>query len=146
MDLSQATDLELLAETLKRMKRKATDLVDLPSVVIQEMAVIRAVVADVHGIPHTMITERNRTRRASDARFHFCAAARQMIPCVTFEEIGRYIRRDHGTVIHALKAHKNRLNTAKVYKILWDDIVEKIAQGQRRSARQLSGALPRLVD
>jgi chromosomal replication initiation ATPase DnaA len=93
------TTSELLAE----LKRRAT-LGERSKVIDVVLAV-----SQVTGVPGEIILSKRRTEEASFARFISIYQARKLNPYWTLEKTAKQFgRKDHATIIHALKAYKNQ--------------------------------------
>lgn len=83
---------------------------------------IRAIVATVHeetGIDAATLESRNRTERVAHARQLTMALIRRDTD-LSLTEIGDLFHRDHGTVIHAVKAVKARVETCEATREIYE--------------------------
>lgn len=65
----------------------------------QSIEKIISVVCKFHDVSYSDLKSRNRTRRLANARMHYGYLARKHTD-LSLAMIGRYIRRDHATVLH----------------------------------------------
>ena len=75
----------------------------------ESMADIARRVADSHRLSVADIRGPCRERSYAVARQEFCFEARKQLRW-SFPQIGRFLNRDHSTVIHAVTAHQDRMN------------------------------------
>lgn len=138
MNITEIPLEELFAEIKRRVEFGGP--VDTRPVHELDLVLLGELVAGVHGMDAHWLAAESRTRRVASARRQFCAAARITLPGVTFAEIGGVIRRDHGTVIHAVKRHAELLEIDAEYRRTWREVALLITSptgdASRRRARQ----------
>lgn len=106
----------------------------------RELDQIAIVVCAVHEIPAQTLAESRRTKRVANARQQFCAIVKGLHRDMTFQEIADYLKRDHGTVIHAIRAHKKYLKTDRYYAESWREVVGRLEELQCRTSPQAHSA------
>ena len=75
---------------------------------------------------------KSRKRELVDARRFFSVFALKYAPGRTQKEIGKYIRRDHSTVINHRDTHKGLIVSNERYRLRWEEF-EKYALGVKNS-------------
>lgn len=71
------------------------------------------------------ILSKTRKKDIVDARHYFCAIMRKQLgyPVVA---IGRYMDRDHTTVIHSVRTFDDRCSTDEGYRLVFETIIQDI--------------------
>jgi chromosomal replication initiation ATPase DnaA len=83
------------------------------------------IIAENCGVKSHEIVSRIRKRTLIDARFIFCYMLKSEFN-FTYESIGKILDRDHTTIIHSVKTHKERYQTYNDYKEITDGIQKDI--------------------
>lgn len=77
------------------------------------------------------LNSKSRNRYIVETRFMFCYIARSMK--FTLSDIGRFLNRDHTTVMHALSTFNNLYQTDEMFREKYNNIVNHIKQKQHES-------------
>ena len=77
------------------------------------------IVTNVFGISKQEMTSRNRKRAYVEAKTMFAVIARQKLLLSTVE-IGELIKRDHSSIIHYSRVHKDLYKVDKTYKRMFN--------------------------
>lgn len=84
-------------------------------------------VCELNDITRTDFKSKSRKRERVEARAMFVTFVRSINPKTPLETLGRLIGcRDHTTVIHALKKHRDTYIYDKFYKNRYENLVNKI--------------------
>lgn len=128
--------LDTLLAEIRRRVNWATNAISASPSTDLSLVELGEIVAECHGIGAEWLPHDCRTRRVAMARMQFCVAARQRIPGATYAEIGAVIRRDHGTVIHAMRRHADQLAGDPDYQRLWVKVEGRIPTSSRHASRR----------
>lgn len=71
------------------------------------------------------IISKTRVQNIAEARQLFCHVIRERYG-IPFAKIGKLINRDHATILHSIKAHKNRHDVDKQYRELTRNVFVSI--------------------
>lgn len=71
------------------------------------------------------IISKTRVQNIAEARQLFCHVIRERYG-IPFAKIGKLINRDHATILHSIKAHKNRHDVDKQYRELTRNVFVKV--------------------
>lgn len=86
-------------------------------------------VALISGIPAPAITGRRRTNRIARARYLAIAAIQSAYSDYTLETVGEIFRRDHNTIAHASRRHRQLLKTDHSYQTIARQVCRSIFYG-----------------
>lgn len=89
----------------------------------RDMDFIIAVITLKTGVTDDEIKGKGRKSRIVTPRQIFCKVA--YMNGYSLKEIGRYINRDHTTILYSIKSYENYYQTEPEYKELADQIIEK---------------------
>ena len=71
------------------------------------------------------IISKTRVQNIAEARQLFCHVIRERYG-IPFAKIGKLINRDHATILHSIKAHKNRHDVDKQYRELTRNVFVRV--------------------
>jgi len=83
---------------------------------------IMEIVARESAVTVDEILSKTRIQNIAEARQLFCYVVRERFG-MPFAKIGRIIHRDHATVLHSMKAHRNRHDVDRQYRELTRNVL-----------------------
>lgn len=84
------------------------------------------IISKESGIGISQIISKSRKREIVNVRYIFCSIMKNNYN-YSLVHIGELIGRDHTTIIHAIKQHRNRVQNEELYRGLTTNIYEKIS-------------------
>lgn len=103
----------------------------------EKVAEIQRIVAECYGLPVSVMCSKDRPVHIAHPRQVAMCLCRELTR-LPLEEIALYFGRDHGTVIHAIKAVRNRADTEAAYSqevwMIWKKVIAAIHGAHLKSA------------
>lgn len=86
---------------------------------------IMGALSHVLGVSESDIRGKRRYRVLVDARHMYCAIMRR-VSLLSLNDIARTLSRNHSTIIHALREHRNKVDNDTAYSSAYQEVIDHI--------------------
>ncbi len=127
-DILDKTKAEILDKTGISVKLQATVIQELYNDSRTTPFDIINIVAEQMYISSNSIMGQNRTRIVVDSRFIVILLIKEVYPDYTLKDIGRILKRDHTTILYAMKTAKDLLEFNTEFKAKYNKCINKLKE------------------